>query len=576
MSATSPSSPNRPPGISRVWYLTGATIPLVVVLAIIVGRLPATEAPVRMPLIAFGVLFYIAEITVVHVRFRRDAHSFSMSEFPLVLSLFFLGPWQIIALSTLGSALALGINRRQRGVKLAFNLTQLALQTVVVVGVFELLTNDADPLGAAGVLGVMAGVVSTVIVSNTMIGTAIRLSGGTLSRTDRSTMYILSTGAALMNAALALVAATMLWLRPGSGGLALIPPAVLYFAYRAYLGQKRERDRLQALYEVSGELHRLPRVEDALAAAADRTRSMFDSESASIVLFPEDPDRYPLVTSVGLDESPMVMQAQPRVSDGLARFAASGSAGEIVDEGGRGVAIMVPIPTMNGAGVLLVQEPLSDIGSFGEKDMRLLNTLAGHIGVSLRNGHLQDSLAKVTELKDQLHQRTLLDGLTGLANRERLQQELARVAGDRRGWAAVMFIDLDDFKAVNDSFGHEVGDEVLIEVGRRLTASCRPHDTVARIGGDEYGLLLEQLAGPDDVVPVAERIIRSVSKPIVAGGYVVTTAASVGITLVTAGDAPDDLLRRADAAMYSAKAEGKGRYKIHRRGEPTLRLAQPS
>ena len=173
-----------------------------IILGILVIRLPSPQAPVQVPVAAFAVMFYLAEITVVHVRFRRDAHSFSMSEFPLVLSLFFLRPWQILLLSLIGSALALAVNRRQRGVKLAFNLVQLALQTAVVVGVFELLTADADPLGPAGWLGVVAGVTATVVVSNTMIGAAIRLSGGTLSRHDRSTMYLLSTGAALMSAAL--------------------------------------------------------------------------------------------------------------------------------------------------------------------------------------------------------------------------------------------------------------------------------------------------------------------------------------------------------------------------------------
>ena len=146
---------------------------------------------------------------------------------------------------------------------------------------------------------------------------------------------------------------------------------------------------------------------------------------------------------------------------------------------------------------------MSDIGSFRANDLRLLETLAGHVGVSLKNGHLEASLAQVTELKDELHELTLLDTLTGLANRQRLYQELERSVGERRGKSAVMFIDLDNFKSINDSYGHEVGDAVLVEVGRRLVACCRPHDTIARLGGDEFALLLEQLNGSHDVVPVA-------------------------------------------------------------------------
>ncbi len=573
---TGSPSPRRLAGVSRVWILTAITIPLVAVLALVVVRLPAPDAPVRIPTLVFGALFYVAEITVVHVRFRRDAHSFSMSEFPLVLSLFFLGPLEIIVLSVVGSALALSINRRQRGVKLAFNVTQLALQAAIVVGVFSVLINAGDPLGPRGWMGVVAGVAATVVVSNTMIGAAIRLSGGTLSRHDRTSMYVLSAGAALMNASLALVAATMLWVRPGNGWIALIPPAVLYFAYRAYLGQKRERERLQSLYEVSGELHRLPRIEDALEAAVDRTRAMFDAEEATVVLFPEGPSGSVVVTSSGLDRETLVMRRARHTDPAIARFAVSESTGEVVQEHGRGVAMMVPIPTMTGMGVLSVGTPLSDIGSFGEKDMRLLETLAGHIGVSLRNGHLQDSLARVTELKDLLHERTLLDTLTGLANRERLRQELERALRERRRRSAVMFLDLDDFKSINDTYGHEVGDAVLIEVGRRLKASCRPHDTVARLGGDEYALLLEQLIGPDDVVPVAQRIIKDLARPIVVGELFVETGASLGVAMVDNDDTPDDVLRRADEAMYAAKAQGKGRYQIYREGLPRLQAIRPS
>ena len=104
--------------------------------------------------------------------------------------------------------------------------------------------------------------------------------------------------------------------------------------------------------------------------------------------------------------------------------------------GTRGIAMMVPIPTMTGTGVLVVRNPLSDIGSFGENDVRLLATLADHVGVSIKNGHLQDSLARVTELKDELHEQTMLDGLTGLANRQRLHEDLERSLNERRGRSA--------------------------------------------------------------------------------------------------------------------------------------------
>jgi hypothetical protein len=255
----------------------------------------------------------------------------------------------------------------------------------------------------------MAGVTATVIVSNSMIGAAIRLSGGNLSRDDRSTMYLLSTGAALMDAALALVSATMIWIRPSSGWIGVIPPAVLYFAYRAYLGQKVERDRLQSLYEMSGELQSLPRIEDALAAAADRTRVMFDAEHAAIVLIPKDDELDALVTKSSTDNDTIVMDRADDLDPEILAFAIHGSTGGLLTEDGRGVGMMVRVPTVGGVGVLAVRSPMSDIGSYVENDVRLLETLAGHVAVSPRNGHLEASLAQVTELKDELHELTLLD-----------------------------------------------------------------------------------------------------------------------------------------------------------------------
>jgi diguanylate cyclase (GGDEF)-like protein len=233
----------------------------------------------------------------------------------------------------------------------------------------------------------------------------------------------------------------------------------------------------------------------------------------------------------------------------------------------RGLAIVVTIPGADDrTGVMVVRNPLSDIGSYGERDVELLKTLAGHVGVSIKNGRLEDSLARLTELKDELHQQALHDSLTGLANRTLLFQEIERVVAHGAGRAAVLFIDLDDFKGINDNHGHETGDLVLVEVAARLRSSCRPHDLVARLGGDEFALLLEHLTSVDDAIRVAERIIRLVSEPIVAETGAIETRASVGVAMSERDDHPDDLVRRADEAMYAAKFDGKGCYRVHSPG----------
>jgi diguanylate cyclase (GGDEF)-like protein/PAS domain S-box-containing protein len=163
-------------------------------------------------------------------------------------------------------------------------------------------------------------------------------------------------------------------------------------------------------------------------------------------------------------------------------------------------------------------------------------------------------------LEERLHYQAFHDSLTDLANRrlfmDRLGQALRRT-GRRHNQVAVLFMDLDGFKVVNDSLGHQVGDLLLTVVAQRLRRCLRPEDTLARFGGDEFVVLIEALDGPAQAVQVAERITEEVRRPFIIQGRDLYVIASIGISL---GDArthdPDALLREADTAMYRAKDEG--------------------
>src|SRR4051812_8090273 len=145
---------------------------------------------------------------------------------------------------------------------------------------------------------------------------------------------------------------------------------------------------------------------------------------------------------------------------------------------------------------------------------------------------------------------------------DRLEHALAQTK--RRGnLIAVLFLDLDCFKDVNDSLGHKVGDELLVAVAERLRACSRPGDTAARLGGDEFLILIEDIANTSDATSVAERIAWELQAPFVAGEQKVFMTSSIGIALSTPGqDQAEDLLRDADAAMYRAKKKGCGRYQV--------------
>ena len=167
------------------------------------------------------------------------------------------------------------------------------------------------------------------------------------------------------------------------------------------------------------------------------------------------------------------------------------------------------------------------------------------------------------KMEEQLVHEALHDRLTGLPNRALFVDRLAQAvpAQDRgRGAPAVLFLDVDRFKVINDSLGHEAGDEVLVELARRLSALMRPGDTVARFGGDEFVVLCQDIQHPAEAMHVADRLIAGVSGPVAVTGADIVLSVSVGISVSSSPeDRASDLLRDADAAMYRAKRDGRDR-----------------
>jgi diguanylate cyclase (GGDEF)-like protein/PAS domain S-box-containing protein len=165
-------------------------------------------------------------------------------------------------------------------------------------------------------------------------------------------------------------------------------------------------------------------------------------------------------------------------------------------------------------------------------------------------------------LEVELKQRALRDDLTGLANRalfmDRLEHALLRLQR-APSTIAVLFVDLDDFKAVNDGLGHAAGDALLVAVSERLERCLRPSDTIARLGGDEFAVLLDDIEGRDAALLTAERLLETLQMPVPIGDLAVNVPASIGIAIVDEPAAPESLMRDADIALYRAKGGGKGR-----------------
>jgi diguanylate cyclase (GGDEF)-like protein len=206
----------------------------------------------------------------------------------------------------------------------------------------------------------------------------------------------------------------------------------------------------------------------------------------------------------------------------------------------------------------------------GFMDVEALSVVAAFLSLMyvfvIKSRIIQADVERVCAAEEQARSESMSDALTGLPNRAQFLDKVTlsiQCRRHNRGFDfAVLFIDLDGFKPINDRLGHKAGDAVLRETARRLHACLRKGDIVGRYGGDEFTLLINNVSGPPDVVRVAERVLNKLKEPIFVGKDV-HVGASIGIALSTnLHEVPEDLIRDADKAMYRAKGQGKNRYVI--------------
>jgi diguanylate cyclase (GGDEF)-like protein/PAS domain S-box-containing protein len=224
---------------------------------------------------------------------------------------------------------------------------------------------------------------------------------------------------------------------------------------------------------------------------------------------------------------------------------------------GAGLSVKIEGRSREPFGVLVIQSMTPRC--FAPGDVDFLQALANVLADALERQAIEDAI----------RERAVHDPLTGLPNRvlfvDRLEHALAR-QGRAESLCAILFLDLDHFKLVNDSLGHHVGDELLTAAAPRLKQALRSSDTVARFGGDEFGILLEDIASERDAIETAERIAAIFARPFVLSGSEHFVTTSIGIALACGGEQADELIRDADAAMYRAKDRGRARYEVFDEG----------
>ena len=569
----------------RIMLLTASLAAIAVALFVVVVRtLPGAPTALTLPWVLWAVAFVVSEALVVHVQWQREAHTFSMGDLVLAGGLLLATPRELVVAQVLGFAVTLVVQRRQRGIKLAFNVAVSALGGSLATIIFAVLSG---PAGLWDWLAALVAVLVITVTADLAIFAVISISEGRAHLAPLLEMLALSLPFTLGSAAVGLVLARSAVSDPAALALLALPTFLIVAAYRAYTGAREQQENLRLLHEVTSLLHSND-TQEALGDFLDSVRSAFRADLAELVLLgPSGRDGATVSRSrEGADAVVMAPLDDPEDHHRLLRLATASGAlttrtgtgrGQHLDAyaAGRGLkdAMAAALRTDDRVhGLLLVGGRLGDVTTFSSNDLALLDTFARHVATSLERGRLEENLKQVTDLKEQLRHQALHDPLTGLPNRTLFLDRVRHAvdtAGRTRVWPAVLYLDLDGFKPVNDTFGHEAGDVLLRTVADRLRGCLRPADTAARLGGDEFVVLLN---GPIDrfgVARVIERIRAQLEVPVLLGeGVVTTVGASIGVAI---GDLDtidaDTLVRNADIAMYTAKRSLGSDYIVY---EPSL------
>jgi diguanylate cyclase (GGDEF)-like protein len=380
---------------------------------------------------------------------------------------------------------------------------------------------------------------------------------------------------------------------------------------REQIAERERGERLQAAYRAIAEAATGAETMDAFYREAHRiVGELLNAKNFFVALLASDET---LWFPYAVDESDPLARFEPRprgktLTDYVLRTGRPllANRGEITELRDRGEAIAVGthaacwlgVPLRGESGLLGVMavQSYTDDTLYNTRDQQILSFVSNHVALALERKHAQDSLRRAyaelerrvdertreladtnRELRDQIKVRqqielrlkheALHDALTGLPNRalllDRLGHALARFRRDPSREFAVLFIDLDRFKVINDSVGHLVGDELLKEVSARISGTLRADDTVARLGGDEFAILLGDVDGPDNVIAAARRLIGVLQEPVRVAGKELFTSASIGIAMAAERyNRAEELLRDADVAMYRAKAAGRHRVEL--------------
>ena len=562
----------------RIWGLNVVLVAVTAWLSLgpVAGTKPLASPHLQWWLLA--VAFAAAERCVVHLHYRGGAHSFSLGDVPLIFGLIFCRGDDLVIAWILGSTMVLALDRRLPPIKLVFNVSQFGISAAVAVLAMHALAPTGGQVELGTWLAALLATQLSGLVTALLIAGALSLADGGIGWRSFGQMLAMDAVVTISNSSLGVCGVLVTAADPRALPLLAVPFGTLFLAYRAYLSERERQQQLEFVHEANRALAGSHEVTDALETLLRRSLDAFRTEAVEMIMLGSD-QQQPLRTllraggtrelmqpidreladrirAAVVDEGETVVLERPAAAAALDRY--------LQDRGFTNVIAAVLQGEGQVFGTIMLANRTGVESSFGPDDLKLLQTLANNVSAAIEFDRLGHAVRQLSVARDQLQHEASHDSLTGLATRARFVERVRHEVRAHPRDLAVLFVDLDNFKAVNDTLGHGAGDELLISVAERLQACVREGDLVARIGGDEFAVLLR--GGADAraaATSVARRMVDACEIYVGSGPAAISVRASVGVALCDQRRiSAEDLISEADAAMYSAKHRGKGRFHI--------------
>ncbi len=562
--------PGAPDGRTRRVVALSAALWAVGVAGMAALGFPATDLRV-VALVALAVA--VGQAMDFHFEAGGQAHTLTLSEAALVIALFVLPPGLVVAVCTAGSAVALVV-RRQAPLRLAFNLGQIAAGALVAALVFRAVAGADRTLSPASVAGAYASAAAASLLGLTAVAIVIRLTEGARPRQHRLHEYLASLVVTAGTASLGILSVLAIRIEPTASVAVLALLGCGLLIGREFATLFRNNLHLDSLYRFTTVIGRSIELRALLAEILVEAGSLLNTREARVLLPGPLGDLGAGWWTVSPAPARLVRDGAGPPVEALASIVAPVPLRDtpLADVIGTGDGMVAPLRHDGGVvAYLVLSRHQTDTREMDGEDLRTFSALAGHAAGAVANSLL------VAEVREQ----GLTDGLTGLPNRAALEAELGRElqrSGGPTG-IGVLMVDLDRFRDINENLGHDVGDAVLAEVGRRLALGLGNRTLVTRFGGDAFAALLRVSACPDDVVGLGRAVQALLDTPVRVDDLSFDIAASVGAACSPDhGTTPGELIQHADAAMHEAKTGGAGRVHLYRpeharNGQRRLRIA---